>query len=504
MTSDQSDARMTSDHLEVILAELEMPILPQSFARSVAERIALSAQMATLGNAHPPPDFANLLAKKIALDAAKNPLLSLEPVEVPFDFAQRLSVQISTDANPLQFLTPVVAPANFAFLMAGRISSQVNPLAALSPVQAPVHFAARVATQIAKEAAVNAEHDRTPLYFLGTLLAGVALAFGALTWRDAQAAGVALFEVLRSLPESLVLPVALVALFAVMATLAQRVVRFPAAVAAFGVAAAFVVPQLSGWFGNARIDGAVQLASVVRFAGDITVASEVRGDVIAIGGSVRLERGARVSGRILTFLGDVNLPEGTSVQAASAVLGNLSSGTKDANQKSFALPGLSAASAFRPIRNLIVAETWQWWYFGLLSVLAAALVLLPRVQESLQPAFNKDAGRSLGLGLLLLFLTVPVVALGGLSVLGTPFALVLGIFTVIAFSSGAAIAVVMLGKRVLPNSGLLFLPGLLIFAVSMLIPALAMTLWLLAGAWGAGALLIALRQGAFMRAVAAE
>ncbi len=495
---------MTQDRLELLLTKLETPQIPESFARSVAERIALSAQMATLGNAHPPPDFAANLAKKIALEAQENPLLNYQAVEAPGSFAKMLSTKIAFSANPLARLEPVEAPPEYAFQIASRISSQVNPLAVLPSVQAPAFFAARVAKNIAKEAAINAEHDRTPLYFLGTLLAGVALAFGALTWRDAQAAGVALFEVLRSLPESLVLPVALVALFAVVATLAQRVARFPAAMAAFGVAAAFVVPQLSGWFGNTRIDGAVQLASVVRFAGDITVASEVRGDVIAIGGSVRLERGARVSGRVLTFLGDVNLPEGTSVQAASAVLGQLSSGSQNINQKSFALPGLSAASAFRPLRNLITAGSWQWWYFSLLSVLAAGLMLVPRVQQSLQPAFHKDAGRSLGLGLLLLFLTVPVVALGGLSVLGTPFALVLGIFTVIAFSSGAAIAIVMLGQKIIPNSALLLLPGLGLFALAMLLPALAVTLWLLAGAWGAGALLMALRQGAFIRAVTAE
>jgi hypothetical protein len=199
----------------------------------------------------------------------------------------------------------------------------------------------------------------------------------------------------------------------------------------------------------------------------------------------------------------VNLPEGTSVQAASAVLGQLSSDSRDKNQKSFALPSLSAASAFRPLHSFITANTWQWWYFGLLSVLASALMMLPRVQQSLQPAFRKDAGRSLGLGLLLLFLTVPVVALGGLSVLGTPFALVLGIFTVLAFSSGAAIALVMFGQKLFPNRWWLLLPGLGLFAATMLLPALAMTIWLLAGAWGAGALLIALRQGAFIRAVTA-
>ncbi len=460
---------------------------PASFASEVSKQIALAAQLEQLNNAHPPPSFATQTAGRIAADAA-----GLKK------FAALVAAKIATDANPLRLLEPQTAPPEFAALVAAKIA---NPLLNAPLVATPNNFATRVSRKIAEDAAFNSEHDRTPLYFLGTLLAGMALTFGALTWRDAQAAGVALFEVLRSLPETLVLPVALVALFAVVATVAQRVVRFPAALAAFTVAAAFVVPQLSGWFGNTRIEGASQLSSVVRFAGDITVAGEVRGDVIAIGGNVRLERGARVSGRILTFLGDVNIPKGTSAKAASAVLGSLSSGTPNKSQKSISLQGLGVASVFRPIHNLIAANTWQWWYLALLSALALMLLLLPKLQKSLEPSFFADAGRSLGLGLLLVFLTVPVVALGGLSVLGTPVALLRGIFTLLAFSSGAAIAIVTFGRRFFGNHLWVALPGLLIFAATMFVPAIAVTLWLLAGAWGAGALLSAIRQGTFIRAI---
>ena len=483
--------------LAKMLHELPSPPAPERFAADVASQIAFSARVGILGNAHPPPDFAAQLAAKIATNALDNPLLKLKPVKAPADFATQLAVKIAADANPLAALEPRRASRQFAPLLAARISSQANWLAALPQVNTPPNFAARVATRIA----ADSEHDRTPLYFLGVLLSGIALAFLSLTWRDAQAAGVAMFEVMRSLPETLLLPVTMVAVFAVTATIANRVMRFPAAVAAFMMAAVFVVPQLSGWFGNTRVGGSVQLASVVRFAGDVTVAGEVRGDVIAIGGSVRLERGARVSGRVLTFLGDVSLPEGSSANAISAVLGNVSGGTRDKNQKSINLPGLSAASALRPIGSLMAANTWQWWYLGLLGVLAGTLVLLPHIQKSLEQPFVKDAGRSIGLGLLLVFLTVPVVALGGLSVLGTPLALVLGVFTVLAFSSGAAITMFAFGKGLQLRGFWVVLPGLALFAPIMLLPAVAIVVWLLAGAWGAGALLLAIRQGAFIQAV---
>ncbi len=462
--------------LEEVLHNLPAPKMPPNFARETSEQIALAAKLGAIEVLHPPPDFAARLANKIAIDTTENPIKHLEPVTVPPVFAAHLAARIAQDANPFQVLTPIIAPANFAH---------------------------RVAKRIAQDAAINAEHNRTPLYFLATLLAGAAFTLGAFTWRDAQAAGVALFEVLRSLPESLLLPVALVATFAVVATLAKQVARFPAAIAAFGIAAAFVVPQLSSWFGNTRVEGSTQISSIVRFAGDITVASEVRGDVIAIGGSVRLEPGARVSGRVLTFLGDVNLPEGSSAQAVSAILGNLSSKSQNQSQKSFSLPGLSAANALKPLQNLIGANTWQWWYLGLLGALSVALLLQPRLRNSLELPFKQDAGRSLGLGLLLVFLTVPLVALGGISVLGTPFALVLGVFTLLTFTSGAAIAIVSSGTSLTRATHLgAILPGLGLFALSMLYPAIAVVFWLLLGAWGAGALLIAIRDGALVRAVA--
>lgn len=478
------------------LRNLKSPKPPEDFARQTASQIALAARLEAI-KAVTPPDFAAKLSRQIALDAAENPLAVLETVQAPPDFAAQLAHKIAAEANPLSVLAPVKAPPEFAAGVAQKIALE-KPFVFV-PVRPPAQFAARVAHSISQDAAQNAEHDRTPLYFLGTLLAGVALAFGALTWRDAQAAGVALFEVLRSLPETLLLPVALVALFAVVATLGTRVSRFPAGLAAFGMAAAFVVPQLSGWFGSTRIAGAGQLSSVVRFAGDITVAGEVRGDVIAIGGNVRLEAGARVSGRVLTFLGDVSLPEGASANAVSAVLGSLSSSRLEKNQKSYSLPGLSAANALSPFRSLVAANTWQWWYLGLLLVLGVALGLLPHLEQRLLPLWRLESGRSLGLGLLLAFLTVPVVALGGLSVLGTPIAVLLGMLTVLAFSSGAALSLGAFGHGLGLRGAWAILPGVALFAASMVVPALAVTLWLLLGAWGAGTLLIALRQGVLLR-----
>jgi hypothetical protein len=495
-----------------LIRGLPPPEAPPGFAARVAKDIAFSAALHQLESAQLPPNFAVDLAARIAQDAIEHPSAVANPVATPPDFASSLAARIAGDANPLSALEPVRTPEVFAPALAARIAadaSHFSVLKQLPRVEVPVNFASSLAFRISSDAhpeLAEAEHDRTPLYFLATLLGGVALALAALTWRDVQAAGAALFEVLRVMPESLLLPVLMVAVLAAFGTVARRSLRLPVAVGAFGVAAVAVVPQVMPFFGNTRLDGSAQLSSVVRFAGDITVAGEVRGDVIAIGGSVRFESGARVSGRVLTFLGDVNLPDQTSARAVSAVLGSLnttnSSAVKNASQKSVSLPGLSAANALKPLRELIGAESWQWWYFALISALAVGLMLAPKLRRALEQPLRLEAGRSLSLGLLLAFLAVPTFALGGLSVIGAPFALLLGVLGLIGFSSGAALALLRIGSFLTPHlKWLMPVPGLLGFAVAMLFPPFGLIAWLLAGAWGVGAILISLREGQFVRAL---
>ncbi len=482
---------------------------PPEFAAQLASEIALAQSLET-ARVRAPADFAASLSMRIRTDSLGF------PVRAPEHFAQTVSARIAEDAESfpiLESLPRVVAPVSFAVNVALSISADASSLPALAllpRVSAPPNFAHNLALRIALDAdpELNEQeaHDRAPLYFIGALLTGVAVALVALTWQYASVAGQALFETLRLLPESILLPVLGVAVLASLGVLTTRRVRLPAALAAFGVAAVAVVPQALPFFGSAQVSGSAQLGSIVRFAGDINVSGEVRGDVIAVGGNVRLAPGARVSGRVLTFLGDVNLPENSTANGGvSAVLGKLNADAGlDSKAQSASLPGLSAASALQPFRALVTAGTWQWWYFAFLVSLGGALLLLPHLRHALEKSWQLEAGRSIGLGVLLLFLTVPAVALGGLSLIGAPFALLIGVFTLLAFSSGAALTLTKFGSLTLRAFGVhkpglwRLLPGFLLFGASLFYAPLGITLWLLLGAWGAGALLIALRQGAFV------
>ncbi len=492
------------------LVGLERVHSPPDFARLTAQDIALSARLEALG-VRAPADFAARVAARIHSAALESPLVALMPISAPPNFAAFLAQRIARDAvsiPALESLPAVHVPDGFAPLLAARIENDAGALPALSTlprVAVPHDFAQTVIARINDDIGAELEtNDRAPLYFIAALLGSVAVALLALTWPYASTAGTALLEILRVLPNAMLAPVIAVALLAMVGAASSKVQwRLPAGLLAFAVAAVAVVPQSLPFFGNAQVSG--ETSSVVRFAGDIVVRGLVDGDVIAIGGNVRLVGAAKVTGRVLTFLGDVNLPRSSSVATGiNAVLGvvNDASALEPPNAQSLSLPGLSAASALRPLRALVTAGTWQWWYFALLVALGSALVLLPHLRHALQKPLRFQTGRSLSLGLLLLFITAPAVALGGLSLIGAPAALLLGVFTLLVFSSGAALALTELGALLLQACGITrraglwrIVPSFALFGAALLYPPLALALWLLFGAWGAGALLIALRDG---------
>ncbi len=474
----------------------------------------MSAQLEEL-SVQAPADFSARVAARIRADALDSPLVALGTVSAPLNFAAASAQRIARDAvniPALESLPAVHVPNGFAASLAVRIERDALAfliLSALPRVAAPPGFAQALTARMTEDIGAEVEtNDRAPLYFIAALLGSVAVALLALTWPYASTAGTALLEVLRVLPNAMLAPVIAVALLAMVGAASSKVQwRLPAGLLAFAIAAVGVVPQSLPFFGNAQVSG--ETSSVVRFAGDIVVRGIVQGDVIAIGGNVHLVGEARVTGRVLTFLGDVNLPRPMSVTSGiNAVLGRVNDASAvELIGAQSNLPGLSAASALRPLRALVTAGTWQWWYFALLVALGSALVLLPRLRHTLQHPLRFQTGRSLSLGLLLLFLTGPAVALGGLSLIGAPAALLLGIFTLLVFSSGAALALTELGALILQALGITkrvglwrtglwrIVPSFAFFGASLLYPPLALALWLLFGAWGAGALLIALRDG---------
>jgi FtsH-binding integral membrane protein len=473
-----SDAHI-SQHLEL----LSKVIVPEDFALKISSEIAQNALLVSVPRVTAPDRFAAQMAHAIAQNALESKIPAIPRVAAPAGFAQGLAANIALDAE-------LNAPH-------AQLESQLGSIPRIS---APGSFATRLAARIQSDALEIENPDRTPLYFVFTLLAGAVLGLIGMAWSYASITARAVLDLAQALPPSLIISALIVTLLAAFASGSRRNVGALASTIAFAVCAALVLPQAAPFFGSSVISG-VHNASIVRFGGDITISGTVNGDVVSIGGNVRLEPRASVTGNVMTFLGDVNLPADTrKVGGVSAVLGRFhSDAIQSIPAQSANLPGLSAANALQPFKNLLGWDNWHWLYLIVIAICAVALQLLDW-ERHLERHFKLEAGRATGIGLLLVILTLPLATLGGLSLVGAPFAILLSSFTIFALTAGMGLSCTLLGTSILKRLGLKLEPfvgsllGLSLYALTLLVPVLAVSLWVLGGAWGAGALILAWRQ----------
>ncbi len=484
MAIEISSGATLTRHLEL----LPRVAVPDQFASQISSEIAQRALLGSISRVSAPDSFAAKMSHAIAENALQVNIPAIPRVSAPDGFARQLAASISLDAELSK--PPVV--------------TLESVLARIPRVGAPASFASNIASKIGSDATKDSLErenlDRTPLYFVFTLLAGAGLGLIGLSWNYASVTARAVIDLVQALPASLIVSALIVTLLAAFASGSKRNVGALASTIAFGVCAALVLPQAAPFFGSTVITG-VHNSSIVRFGGDITVSGTVNGDVVSIGGNVRLEPRASVTGKVMTFLGDVNLPADTrKVGGVSAVLGRFhSDAIQSIPAQSANLPGLSAASALQPFKNLFSSSNWHWVYLLVIAACAAALQLF-NWEKQLECHFKLEAGRATGIGLLLVILTLPLATLGGLSLVGAPFAILISSFTIFALTVGMGLSCSLLGHSILKRLEFRLEPwvgsllGLGLYALTLFVPVLAVSLWLLGGAWGAGALILAWRQ----------
>ena len=474
---------------------------PDGFARAVASGIHVSSRLEA-ARLRAPEGLASQLARDIALDRQ----LETIPVQrVPDGFAANLASAISLEAELRQPISPMLEPV----LKTSSLDAAERELRALARARVPAGFSARLASEISAEARAQAvistqpeERNLTPFYFLAGTLGSAALALTALAWPYAQVAGGTALEIARTLPTGLIVTIAGLLSLAGVAASGRVRASLPTSLSAFAVCAALALPQIAPSFGPARVAANQTTGTVLRVGGDLGVAGHVMGDAISLGGNVRLEPGARVDGRIVTLLGDVNLPSRPAVMhGVSAVLGSTHvEGVTDARAPNL-LPNLSAASALKPLRALVSASYWQWFYLGIVCALVAVVGLLPGWFEALEVPFWRESGRSIGAGSLALALCLPFGSLAALTLIGAPLGLGLLSLTAVAFTLGLSVSAVQLGRvlrglfRLPRNAMLEACLGLGVFALTLVWTPLGLAVWVLGGAWGSGALLLAWRAG---------
>lgn len=460
------------------------------------------------------------------LRAAVTTLSALQTPRAPISLAPGLAERIHLDSVETEFVAGrltsarAVAPLGFAARMAREIATDALLSRSIRPLSAPADLAARVGSRIYRDARPEFVPIEPPpgswwagptgLYFLVATLAAAGLGAVALAWPYATSAAGAVVRVAQGLPiGALALYLALVILAALTDT---RLVRLPAAVmaGAFAVSLAIAAPSLLPVFGSGNVHASANVGAVVRLGGDLNISGHVHGDAISIGGSVRLEPGAQVDGSVVTLLGDVYASRGASLHGGqvSAVLGSFHSETGDAIvARSVDLPGAGAATAFKPLKDLLHTRAWPFVFLGLVAAAAALLSSLPGSLIPITARFRESGSASVGLGAALFLLAIPLVLVSGLTLVGMPFSVVLALVSVAFFTFGLALVDLEAGTVAsrwlrLPSrlSGANLVAarialGLLVPAALLTVPALAAAVWFLLGAWGAGAIARSLMAG---------
>ena len=517
------DPSIQLDHPELLHRALEGELLTseldtwerwrsQPEVATVVSSLEMVAQsLRTLERVHVPPGFSSVLGKRLALEVvppeleshgAEIALAGLPKLQAPDGFAGRLAASIALDAAN----TPEVPEVN----------AVVQSVQGLERIHAPPGFAAQLAFKITAEAGLrpvvgsvvrDAERGPTPLYFLGAILMGALLGALTLGWGEARNVAFATLEAVEALPPSLFVTAGVALLVALLTTSGRLRLGPSLNFAAFAVFAALSVPQIWPLVGSARVVGADH--TVLRF-GDLSVAGSVQGDAISVGGTLRLEPGARVTGRAVSLLGDLSVQlEAQAANGLSAVGGVVQAGDVPTVVLKENWPGLSAANALKPLRYFLSTSDWQVLYFVLVAAITVMLALLSDRLVGLERGFRGESGRALGLGALLVTGS-SALALGfGLSGTLTTLGLLLASLVGVALTVGFAVSLFEFGgwihaltRRWWPRtmgprrtSTLEVSLALVVFAATLFWLPLAVAVWLLGGLWGVGAVALEWRSG---------
>ncbi len=233
-----------------------------------------------------------------------------------------------------------------------------------------------------------------------------------------------------------------------------------------------VVGEVVVFSGSATVAGVVD-GDVVVIDGPIIVSGQVGGDVIALHGPVRLLRTAQVGG-------DVRAGKSLDIAEGAHVAGAIRHDVGFTLSGPVGVLGTLLASVAMAVSILLA---------GLL-----VLLLAPRGAERTAEAVRTAPFASAGWGVLLTF-ALPILGLAlAVTILGLPLGLVLLLGLGLIWLAGLVFATFAIGRLFVrePRSRVgAFFTGWAIVVAIGLVPFLNAAVWTFAGAFGAGAMLVA-------------
>ncbi|MFC4639255.1 polymer-forming cytoskeletal protein [Deinococcus hohokamensis] len=480
-----------------LLSGLPVPVLPQSVARQAAQDVAWSARLQ-------PPALSGSVAAQVQaeIQAARWFEASTVP-ESRRSVADAVAAEIQTSRQ----LTPPRLPAptlphSVAAGVVGEIGA-ARPLG-LTPPPLPRSVAAAVVARMQPEPVVSAaagpvrpqhsvpslrRHNPAPLLLVLALLLGLTLLAVTTAWPNLTAGVLVVRTLFAQVSPLAGMGLALLLLTSVLVTWRPTPVLRRAGAGAFALSAALTLPALYNVAGQGDI----------RFGQDVTVRGPVSGNVIVVGGNVRLSRGAQVQGEVVTLLGDVQREPGAQVSGrVNALLGHAPGDQAALETQPPAGISLATAAAFRPVLGWLGAAAWPQLFVTLTGG-ALLLLFVAGAAPGLARRQRHAPMRTLALGVLVLAALIgPALALAlagllGPALLGAALAvLVVAVgLSVSAYDAGRVVAT---RVRLPVPDAVGALLGLSAVAASLSEPPLAFGLALIGGAWGAGTLVLARAQ----------
>ena len=238
------------------------------------------------------------------------------------------------------------------------------------------------------------------------------------------------------------------------------------------------------------IDAGERADDVVAIGGDVTIYGMVRGDVVAVGGSVYLEEDAEVHGDAVAVGGEIHEEEGSYVRGDIVEV------------DVFNIGGLGHGFHFGG------PHFWGWpWGFkviGFIGCLALGLilaVLLPKQLEAVSGRIRETPRSVLAYGFIGILLVVPVLIVLAISIVGI-LLIPLELAAVVFFGLFGYYAVArVIGDKLSQSLGketpvvlLSLILGLVLLGIVDIIPFFGNLVVMVAGVMGFGAVLMAIHK----------
>lgn len=193
---------------------------------------------------------------------------------------------------------------------------------------------------------------------------------------------------------------------------------------------------------NANVPSGVTVQSVTSIGGNVGVAGEVIGDVVAIGGNVLLKPTARVHGKVAAVGGIVRKEPGAKVA------GEITEVTMPQQMMCVSALGTKYAPSVVYLASVFAALLS---FLGILAIGIAAGLLFPRRVGWVSVAIERHPLKAFWWGLLWIVLIIPIAALLLVSIIGIPLIIVEIIAYGTALVLGYISASQVIGKKLLSS-----------------------------------------------------